>query len=137
MKPVLYCLARSDLASLNPGKLAAQVGHACTAFERQMENHKAVSCDDDPMVLLYNMWRESTHQGFGTVIVLDAGTVANIEDIIDDARKFGFTISDIIYDPSYPIRDGEVTHYIPLNTVGYVFTDADEFRPDQRFPLYP
>jgi hypothetical protein len=30
-------------------------------------------------------------------------------------------IAGIIHDPTYPLRDGMITHLIPLDTMGFVF----------------
>ena len=116
--PILYILMRNDLASMNPGKAIAQGSHAASAFANKLPQC-VIGSDCD-------IWKSSTSQGFGTVLVL-AVTGSELEQAIKTAQDLGF-ISEIIYDPTYPIQDGLVTHYIPLNTCGYIFGDKDRLK---------
>jgi peptidyl-tRNA hydrolase len=89
--PVLYVLARTDLQSMNSGKLAAQTCHAGSAFAKQME-----SSEDT----LYIEWRNQTSQGFGTVLVLGV-TEQQMQTANKIAKQLGF-VADIVTDPTYP-----------------------------------
>lgn len=116
-EPYLYILMRSDLDSLNLGKACAQAAHAANQFVRRVHQNYP----------LFNRWQESTPDGFGTTIVLDVDG-ATLGKIVDFANLAGFP-SGVVHDPSYPIRDGQVTHLIPLNTCGYIFGDKLTLAP--------
>jgi peptidyl-tRNA hydrolase len=136
MKPILFILMRSDLESMNPGKAMAQAAHAATAFERKIHGIMRDDDEDSNIENLYNEWRNSTSQGFGTKVVLDAIDEAGISGILFDAMYNKVPVHDTILDPTYPLRDGKVTHYIPLVTCGYVFTDAVVWSPNKKFSLF-
>ena len=128
--PILYILMRNDLASMNPGKACAQASHAANAF--------ALAMTSDPKNTLYQNWACSTIQGFGTVIVL-AVNEAQMREVDKAAKKFGY-MADIIHDPTYPLVDGDVVHYLAIDTCGYVFVDKND--PIKDFllgdlPLHP
>lgn len=117
--PILYVLARNDLDSLNPGKLAAQVNHAGTkfvydAFKNDIDDSKT------ELDIMFKSWIESAN-GFGTCIVLEA-PIDKIEGL-DKNPLFppSTTMIGVVKDPSYPVRDGAITHLIPLTTCAYVF----------------
>ena len=114
-KPVLYILMRTDLQSLNPGKAMAQAAHAANAFVDSVIQRQSVP-------EYFYRWQESTSQGFGTVVVLgcDAKQLTCITNIAD---TIGLS-SGVVNDPTYPLQDGKVTHYIPLCTCGWVFGDS-------------
>jgi len=105
---ILYLLMRHDLTSLNPGKACAQAHHAATL----MSSHV-------PAVLpgLYMEWLSQTGL-FGTVIVLGADE-GDILTAMQCAEVLGLIHGKVI-DPTYPIKDGWVTHKIPLLTCGYI-----------------
>jgi len=114
--PVLYVLARTDLSSMNSGKLAAQACHCGSVFAKQMEN-----TNDS----LYEHWKASTLQGFGTVLVLEVNE-RQMRDKVGIAQQVGLCAS-IIHDPTYPVRDGQVCHFIPVDTCGYIFGDKNDY----------
>lgn len=117
--PVMYVLMRSDLESLNPGKAMAQACHASDLLKYSVGKFP----DIHPINEIYKEWLGQTSQGFGTVIVLDVGTERSLENIVSDILE-GDTaraIAGIVHDPTYPLRDGRVTHQIPLNTCGFAF----------------
>jgi peptidyl-tRNA hydrolase len=125
--PVLYILARSDLVSLNLGKLAAQVSHATSMFHEEMH-----ADDKHPAKALFERWTSEAN-GFGTCIVLDVATGDQVEQNIvraDVMIKDGLTkfqgATGICIDPTYPVRDGGVTHLIELVTCGYIFINKDD-----------
>lgn len=128
-QPILYILMRTDLASMNPGKAIAQGAHAATAFEFKMAQLLQEPETNMSIYDLYMKWRHSTEQGFGTKIVLDAGDERSMNWTLSTAAGRTDTVVDIILDPTYPLRDGSVTHYLPLYTCGYIFTDKNVWAP--------
>ena len=124
MNPVLYILMRTDLESLNAGKAMAQAAHAGNALEYMALE----SSEFDPgagIYSAYQAWKNQTSQGFGTTIVL-GGSMSLISMDVKRLQGFGY-LADVVHDPSYPIRDGSVTHLIPLDTCAYVFApDKDD-----------
>jgi len=126
MEPRLYILMRTDMESMNAGKGMAQAAHAANAFTATMDRLKRANCDGvTTEVSAYMEWKAQTHQGFGTTIVLDAGTGEDLVEAIENAKAFGF-VADVLHDPTYPVRDGQVTHFIPVDTCGYVFAPEGE-----------
>ena len=120
MTPVLYILMRTDLDSMNPGKAMAQASHASNAFVAEVFRRNETSHQDN----LYHAWNDDTPQGFGTVLVLGV-TEAQMCSAVTIADNMGF-ISGVVHDPTYPLRDGDCTHFIPLDTCGFVFGDKDD-----------
>lgn len=112
MTVCLFVLMRKDLASMVPGKACAQAAHAanqCVALiDRSNITH----------ISLHEEWIAQTEHGFGTTIVLGVNE-RQMRDKIGLALDLGLH-AGIVHDPSYPIRDGEITHAIPLDTCGYV-----------------
>ena len=121
MTPVLYILMRTDMDSMNPGKAMAQASHASNAFVSNAE--PGYNVDEE----LFNAWQESTTQGFGTVLVLGVNE-AQMRTAVEVAESFGVDKfpGDIIHDPTYPLQDGDTTHFIPVDTCGYIFGDKDD-----------
>ena len=121
MTPVLYILMRTDMDSMNPGKAMAQASHASNAFVSNAE--PGYNVDEE----LFNAWQESTTQGFGTVLVLGVNE-AQMRTAVEVAESFGVDKfpCDIIHDPTYPLQDGDTTHFIPLDTCGYIFGDKED-----------
>jgi hypothetical protein len=128
---VLYILMRTDLASLNPGKAMAQANHAFGALKAAIRSDHVRQRD-------YLAWQETTAQDFGTVIVL-GGNEGGIQGALDRiVRHRSLVVSGWVHDPTYPIRDGELTHLIPLNTCAFVFgTKAECVDMCESFELHP
>lgn len=130
--PVLYILMRSDMTSLNPGKMAAQASHAANQFTFEMDRHFEDSRreSDSPFapqdVETYAEWLGE--RGFGTVIVLDCHTEQKLDLAINESIADGYA-AGMVFDPTYPVRDGEVTHLIPVITCGYVFVPNKDEQP--------
>ena len=121
MTPVLYILMRTDMDSMNPGKAMAQASHASNAFVSNAE--PGYNVDEE----LFNAWQESTTQGFGTVLVLGVNE-AQMRTAVEVAESFGVDKfpCDVIHDPTYPLQDGDTTHFIPVDTCGYIFGDKED-----------
>ena len=121
MIPVLYILMRTDLDSMNPGKAMAQASHAGSTFVHNAE--PGYNVDEE----LFNAWQKETKQGFGTVLVLGV-TEVQMRTAVEVAESFGVDKfpCDIIHDPTYPLQDGDTTHFIPVDTCGYIFGDKED-----------
>lgn len=110
---------RSDMISLNAGKAMAQAAHAANLAEYKLAKTKH-----------WKEWKEQAKlQGFGTTIVLKVDGIKDLHDIINDAYPYvGDYCIGVVKDETYPVRDGNVTHLLPVETCGYVFC-AQEFLP--------
>ena len=128
---VLYILMRTDLDSLNPGKAMAQANHAFGALKQYIRSDPTRQRD-------YIAWQGTTAQDFGTVIVL-GGNAGDIQEALYRISRHKMSVvSGWVHDPTYPIRDGEVTHLIPLNTCAFVFgTKAECADVCEDFELHP
>ena len=146
MTAVLYILMRNDLDSMNPGKAIAQGSHASNAFVDHFhafaQKYNSTTVHEGIQTATmngFNEWENSTHQGFGTVLVLEG----NMNDIISRVSLLSSCgyVAGVVHDPTYPIVDGQVVHYIPLNTCAYVFvpnkeTDVMASHMLKMFPLH-
>lgn len=128
---VLYILMRTDLDSMNPGKAMAQANHAFGALKSVIRSDHFRRAD-------YIAWQETTPQDFGTVIVL-GGNEGGIQAALDDVHRFHMpVVAGWVHDPTYPVRDGEVMHLIPLNTCAFMFgTKAECADMCDGFELHP
>ncbi|WNL50631.1 peptidyl tRNA hydrolase [Ruegeria phage RpAliso] len=120
MNPSLYILMRTDMASMNAGKGMAQAAHAANQFLRDAADADDISVDTLP-------WEEQA-RGFGTTITLAVPTERAMKEAVDAARAEGF-IAGVVHDSTYPLRDGKVTHLIPVDTCAYVFTPCRAEHP--------
>lgn len=113
----LYILMRTDLASMNPGKAVAQGAHAANLAVRNMRQWARIGAEARTFL---EEW-EAQADGFGTTITLgvDGKTLKEVIDVACDDMDL---CAGVVHDPTYPLRDGAVTHLIPLDTCGYVFT---------------
>ena len=128
-KVTLWLLMRNDMASMNPGKACAQAHHAASQLYAQ---NMIMSSN------VYNMWRRQTGYSFGVVKTL-AMPLEQIEHFITQATiDSGDNRAALVIDPTYPVRDGDVTHYIHIATCGYILGRNDEV-PQTLFdqPLMP
>ena len=115
---VAYVVMRTDLASLNPGKAMAQAHHAFGAMKHAARSHL-------PMQAKYIAWQQQADQDFGTTVVL-AGTEHSITAALEDAHLSKLPILyGWVFDPTYPLKDGDVTHVLPLNTCAFFFGPKD------------
>jgi peptidyl-tRNA hydrolase len=118
----LYILMRTDMASMNPGKAVAQGAHAANMFHEIMARRRVAKNQHDKTYKDFAKWQGD--RMFGTTITLGV-TGDQLLEKVAAARTAGFT-SDICRDPTYPLRDGAVTHLIPLDTCGYVFGPKED-----------
>lgn len=112
----LYILMRTDMASMNPGKSVAQGCHAATKFI--FDTIGKTKWNDRMMT-----WRGK--RGFGTKICLGISSQEHLEFLVNEAKSHKFP-SGLILDLTYPLRDGDTTHLIPVVTCGYIFGSATE-----------
>ena len=81
---------------------------------------------------MYQDWCSATDQGYGTVIVLDGGRMEAIEDFLSRySVSRNDVVCDIVVDPTYPVVDGLITHYIPLPTCALIFG----YKEDSNIPF--
>jgi peptidyl-tRNA hydrolase len=123
-KPVLWILMRDDLASLNAGKAVAQGAHAANLAVAEAKR-RAYGLGDTAALELLDAW-EAEGGGFGTTIVLSIGSHEDLIATVEFAAHELHLMAGITHDPTYPLRDGRVTHLIPLDTCGWVFAHRDE-----------
>lgn len=126
--PVLYVLMRTDLASMNVGKLAAQACHSGSAFAQQMDNIIPSDAKESSDRHMYNKWKRETPQGFGTVLVL-AVNESEMRSAVKIAQKVGF-VADVIHDPTYPIL-------VPPELGRTVRTDYSRYKPEDDVYIRP
>jgi hypothetical protein len=119
----LYVLMRTDLASMNPGKAVAHGAHAANQFDHAM---KVVT--NKELLSGYNEWFESA-SFFGTTITLGVNEAQLKSHIATVTATSDAMIAGEVFDPTYPLRDGEVTHFIPLTTCGFVFGPVSKLKP--------
>lgn len=122
---------RTDLASMNAGKAIAQGSHASNQFVHEfharIRNASADTADVEVAALnkAFYEWENSTPHGFGTVLVLGGKWEREIVPAMKEAVIRGYT-AGFVFDPTYPLVDGEVVHHIPLHTCAYVFVPNKE-----------
>ena len=115
----LHILMRDDLTSLNPGKAIAQGSHATNDFEAWVTEND----EDMAQSIAFNEWRDNRTFGLCYTRAAKPYQIEEIDEMVQLGSRFG---SGKIVDPTYPIQDGEVVHYIPLLTCGWVFTWQDD-----------
>jgi hypothetical protein len=117
----LYILMRNDMDSLNPGKAVAQGAHAAHMFMNRMSNaYNSRHFEGEvynPHQKEYRKWGRVL--GYGTTITLE-GNEAQIQEALSAAARDGYE-NDQVIDPTYPLKDGKVTHYFPCMTCAYIF----------------
>lgn len=124
-EPTLYLLMRSDMASMTPGRIAAQASHATSLFETRMQ---AGPADES-----YQAWKNSA-DGFGRAIVLGINSYYFDYKLVP-AVNVGLLVvpAGLVRDPDYFIKDGEVTHHTSVLTGGYVFLPDNSFHALEKF----
>lgn len=122
----LYIIVRTDMASMNAGRVAAQCSHASNFFVKTArETIEYINDPDDQFTKNFNEWENETDQGYGTVIVLDGGSKANIERLMDTMER-DYLVGEVI-DPEYPIQDGYVVHILKdVFTCAFAFQFGDQ-----------
>lgn len=138
-EPVLYLFMRTDMDSMNPGKGMAQAAHGANAMVKRIraisERASKTGGGGSYVKHLLNVWEEQG-KGFGTTIVLSGGDLSGIAGIIEEDMKTDCHLrqwmSGEVLDETYPIRDGQVTHFLPIHTCTWLLCDTD----DDKFEHY-
>ena len=116
----LYCLMRTDLASMNPGKAIAQGMHA------QAEAEAILAALGGEWTAMWTAWKlQAGH--FGTTVTL-GGAIDDIHTALVMLGEAGFPCG-VVHDPTYPLLDGRVMHLIPLDTCAWTFGSAFRLKP--------
>jgi len=135
--PRLYILMRTDMASMNPGKGMAQAAHAANAFVGDMEDFaRNGPIEGSQHTQAFRAWAQQTAQNFGVTYTLAVPDEVTMENTVKMARMLHYP-ADVIFDPTYPVRDGLVTHLIPVYTCAYVFSPDGAPRFLSKFDLHP
>lgn len=125
---VLFILMRTDMVSMNPGKAVAQGSHATSQFHRLMENTLDMEAAKNGGVPQgkaadYLEWINQAGT-FGTVLTLGV-TKAELDEVLIYTEQFGADYG-LVVDPTYPLRDGDTTHFFPVATCAWVFGEKDD-----------
>jgi Peptidyl-tRNA hydrolase PTH2 len=135
MENKLYVFLRSDLSSMTVGKACAQVAHAasqCANYNRGLKEY--LDWEMSPYNSLINdktlksQIDNSDLYGFGTTIVLDGGSFEDnlqFEDVKAGLYDKDFQSYGIVRDPTYPLRDGRVTHLLNIQTCFWIFDNPE------------
>lgn len=116
---VFNILMRNDMASMNPGKGMAQSSHAYGALKQAIR-------ESIKMQSAYLEWMKQTRQEFGTTITR-AANHETIQTVLDEIKRWNMpVVAGWVHDPTYPVRDGEVTHLIPVDTCAFVFGEEED-----------
>lgn len=116
----LYIIVRTDMASMNAGRTAAQSAHAANYFVKMAKDLIEDLTEDDPFVRNFNEWENQTQQGYGTTIVLDGGSLDELTDLMYEIDGDYFTTW--VIDPEYPLQDGSYTHILKdVKTCAFAF----------------
>jgi len=132
---VCYIIARSDLRSMNEGKLAAHGQHAGVQMVAKYYDH--------PDVKEYiRLGLEHGADFFNTTLCVEADK-ATLELVVEMSKRLGY-LADTVVDPSYPYfadketvvalgspyvkeyRDGKVLMLRPELTFGWVLGDKND-----------
>lgn len=164
--PVLYILMRTDLDSMNPGKAMAQASHASNAFvhhanvlAERAASGASMTYDDQETLDLVEEWKNSTNQGFGTVLVLGVNSNEMYRTVML-AADMGY-LAELVVDPTYPYslineyanlipestdtlprfrKNGETVMFREERTCAYIFmdkADQDGQKLISKFDLHP
>lgn len=129
----LYFLVRTDLASMTRGRASAQVSHATSAFHDYMSS---ASKDDK---VLETAWRSQAKNRIGTVICKDVGDEASLRYYMDLIKRCNVPCGTYT-DESYSVRDGSVTLFTPVTTVGWALMHKEHPKASEHMmslPLLP
>lgn len=126
---VLYLIVRTDMASMTPGRVAAQCAHAHGVMEELLVPENVLETEMNELEKAWYNWKDA--RGFGTTIVLSDITVfGNRLSLTELDKKIIDTPARFVYDPTYPIKDGAFTHHVGIHTVLAVFVVDKNKKPD-------
>lgn len=124
----LYILVRTDLASMNAGRTAAQCAHAANYFiKAARELTEYLEDPNDEFTKAIDEWENQTVQGYGTTIILDGGSEEDIKEKL--LAIDGDYFNAAVIDPEYPIVDGSVVHVLPdILTCAFAFPYKEDIK---------
>ena len=106
----LFCIVRTGLETMTPGRIAAQVAHAASAAAK-------TSPKTADSLARYTLWVKQAGT-FGTTIVLNGGSSDNFNRIfVALCEEAPLNFWGEIVDPTYPILDGDTVHLVEVSTV--------------------
>lgn len=122
-KPTLYLFIRNDVDSMTPGKAIAQGSHATNDFEIN------VRMAADAFVEWFNTlneWRDGGPAGRALVFGANGSQFEHLKILCELYESHTPNQKNILWgsytDPTYPLKDGELTHTIPFNSAMWIFT---------------
>lgn len=146
-EPYLMILMRNDLASMTGGRAAAQASHATSRFTCVVETALTASAFEDEAFIEqenvrllsvgYDEWKKSTHQNFGTAIVVGTSGLI-MEEVVEQAQTANY-LAETIIDPTYVLLDGQVRHLISIPTCAFIFVNRNGnalYEKLKTLPLY-
>lgn len=139
-KDKLYIIVRSDMDSMTAGRACAQVSHATMEFIADMAFavEQASPKEQEDLQERYLAWCAEGYN-FGNTIILE-GNKAIIQEVSDLAdgwedvqdanpNDFQYAPDGIfvagVYDPQYPLQDGDSRHFAEVLTTAYIFGSPD------------
>ncbi len=123
-----YVLMRQDVPDYLSGKAMAQANHAGTAMVLRGQRTGKID-----LLTEIDEWAAEA-DGFGTCIVLLV-TSAEMRQAVSIASLMGVW-AGIVHDPTYPLRDGDRFHTLPVDTCAFVFGRKSVCQPVVKgFPL--
>lgn len=116
----LYIWMRTDLASLNTGKAMAQAAHAANMAHFDMTEYAE-------NIEAWRLW--AGERDFGTTIVFEVHyKLSSIIEMLSEEEGNSVLSYGIVNDPTYPLKNGAVTHFIPVVTCAYAFIDLTSLK---------
>jgi len=131
-EPCLYIFMRTDMDSLNAGKGMAQAAHAANQMVERVRSIKEKASKTGGggsyVKWLLHQWQKQG-ASFGTTIVLNGDDLTFVKTVIaimEDNSDLKQWWHGTVLDETYPIKDGRVTHFLPIETCMWVFGDKTD-----------
>ncbi len=124
--PTLYLFVRNDVPSMTPGRAIAQASHATNAFELHLRMLTQSSLE---WAKIMEEWRPDPEPAGRALVFGCTGRQLDfIEAEINSYMKYtkeNFNLLGGTYmDPTYVLKDGDVTHLVPFKSCGWMFARA-------------
>ena len=108
---------------MNPGKAVAQGSHATNDFEIKVRMAADESIEWHNAL---NTWRNGECAGRALVFGASGSQFEHLKILCELYESHAPNQKNILWgsytDPTYPLRDGQLTHTIPFNSAMWVFT---------------
>jgi len=133
-EPILYILIRTDMDSLQGGRIYPQVAHAASDFESLMRDEVPGQINIGDMTAIRSLfwaWKGHTQNQFGTTIVLDGislETFHELDEMMENSSIDVEYVSEHVVDERYKLEDGGAVHEVSVITGMYVFGKRGELR---------